>query len=201
MDPLDLIHLQITLEYQLDLAGNLVPFAGSSEQARYIVYKYSGGYRWYYRYDLPTQVRSQLAEQDPDNAFEQPEQVINILSQDGSVDPSGPFISGYFDHKPAVSEPLQLKLLDGCFVIVVDNRPVAWAGSERNNTACAEVAVETLLEFRRRGFARQVTAAWANHILHQGLVAFYSYHADNLPSQALANSLGVVQYAECMAFT
>ena len=39
MDPIDLIHLQITLEYALDASGRLVPFPGSSEQGLYIVYK------------------------------------------------------------------------------------------------------------------------------------------------------------------
>ena len=200
MNPLDLIHLQITLEYQLDPAVNLVPFAGSSEQARYIIYKYQGGYRRYYRYDLPIQVTSQLAEKDARSAFEQPEQVINILSQDGPVHPSGPFVSGYFNHIPVLGEYSLVQLLDGCFVIVVGNQPVAQAWSERCNERCAEVAVETLPEFRQCGYARQVTAAWANSTINQGRLAFYSYKADNLPSRALANSLDVVQYAVCMVF-
>jgi hypothetical protein len=42
MQPLDLINVQIRLEYVLDTEG-LVPFPDSSEQALYIVYRHAGG--------------------------------------------------------------------------------------------------------------------------------------------------------------
>lgn len=66
---------------------------------------------------------------------------------------------------------------------------------ERQTDKAAELALEVLPIYRRRGYGRQLAAAWANHIMHQGLVAFYSHLHDNLPSQTLAQSLGVVQYA------
>jgi hypothetical protein len=48
---------------------------------------------------------------------------------------------------------------------------------------------------RRRGYARQVVAAWATYVLGEGKVAFYSHEAGNVASEALARSLGVAQYA------
>ena len=59
----------------------------------------------------------------------------------------------------------------------------------------AELAVETAPGYRRLGYARQVVAAWASHVLGEGKVAFYSHEVGNAASEALAHSLGVVQYA------
>jgi ribosomal protein S18 acetylase RimI-like enzyme len=78
---------------------------------------------------------------------------------------------------------------------MVENEPVAWAWSQEKNEKAAELAVEVLPQYRRRGYGRQVASAWANHIIQQRLVAFYSHLHDNVPSQALARSLDVVQYA------
>jgi hypothetical protein len=40
-----------------------------------------------------------------------------------------------------------------------------------------------------------VVTAWAAHVLGEGKVAFYSHEVGNTASEALAHSLGVVQYA------
>jgi predicted GNAT family acetyltransferase len=70
----------------------------------------------------------------------------------------------------------------------------------RENPFCAEVAVETLPEFQRRGYARRVCAAWANNALRRGKVAFFSHAESNLASRRLALSLGVVEYAACISY-
>jgi hypothetical protein len=44
MNYLDLIELQVHLEYQTDGEGLLVAFEGSNEQAYYQVYQYREGY-------------------------------------------------------------------------------------------------------------------------------------------------------------
>lgn len=48
----DLIELQVRLEYQVD-GEILYPFAGSTEQSRFIAYRHPGGFLRYYRHDLP----------------------------------------------------------------------------------------------------------------------------------------------------
>jgi hypothetical protein len=53
MNPIELIQLQITLEYSLNETGRLVPYPGSSEQGAYIVYRYVGGYMPYFSHRLP----------------------------------------------------------------------------------------------------------------------------------------------------
>jgi predicted GNAT family acetyltransferase len=77
------------------------------------------------------------------------------------------------------------------FAIYDGERPVAWAFSSREGSRAAELAVETLPEYRRRGYARRVASAWAVAKLADGKTCFYSYLADNYPSEMLARSLGV----------
>jgi hypothetical protein len=193
----DLIRQQITLEYQLDGQDQLVPFPGSSEQARYIAYEYQGGFQQYFRHDLPAGVRAQLIAAGPAPAFRQPELVQQILAAHGPCPAQGAYA---FDHRPHPDEFAEAQLHEGCFVIMVAERPVSWAWSVRQNEGCAEVAVETLPAFQRRGYARQATAAWADQVLASGRVAFYSYRLGNQASEALANSLEVVHFAYCVAY-
>jgi GNAT superfamily N-acetyltransferase len=200
MHATDLIHLQITLEYQLNPQGLLVPFPGSSEQARYIAYEYQDGFRQYFRHDLPAQVRARLIAAGPAPAFRQPELVQQILADHAPCPAQGAYASCYFTHRPRSDEFPQAQLREGCFVILVEGRPVAWAWSQRQNEACAEVAVETLPAFQRRGYARQVAAAWAAQVQESGHVAFYSYRLGNQASEALAHSLEVVHFAYCAAY-
>jgi predicted GNAT family acetyltransferase len=85
--------------------------------------------------------------------------------------------------------------------IVVAGRIVASCGSVRENGKSAEAWVITEPEFRRRGYARQVTAAWAHDLRRQGKVAFYSHTQDNIASRAVARSLGLIQFAEAVAYS
>jgi len=58
-----------------------------------------------------------------------------------------------------------------------------------------------LPEHRRRGYGRQVAAAWAHHVMKQGRVAFFSHVHGNMASRALASSLGVVEYGASAAYS
>jgi predicted GNAT family acetyltransferase len=78
---------------------------------------------------------------------------------------------------------------------VVENRdgePVSWAWSISCDDRAAEVSVETVEAFRRRGYAAQVTAAWATRTLAAGTVPFYSHRAANVASAAVAARLELV---------
>jgi hypothetical protein len=65
MDPRHLIRMQIELEYQLDSVGRLVPFTGSEEQARFILYCHVQGYERFFRFDLPERQYTRLMELEP----------------------------------------------------------------------------------------------------------------------------------------
>ena len=200
LNPLELIQLQITLEYALDELGLLVPFPGSSEQGLYIVYHHSGGYVPYFNQQLPARLRTRLREAGGETAFSAPDQIEAILREFADCHFEGKFVSEYILTPPDRGDFVQAVLQDGQWVILVEDSPACWAWSERSNEKCAEVAVETLPEQRRKGYARQVVAAWADEVIRSGRTAFYSYKADNLLSRALARSLGAVWYADVVGF-
>jgi GNAT superfamily N-acetyltransferase len=200
LDALRLIRMQIELEYGLDAAGRLVPFPGSSEQARYIVYRHVHGYERFFRYDLPEELLWRLAQSDPAKAFEDTRAIARLLESDLPAERLPIFASGVISVQPAPGVPSQVVFREGCCVIEVAGKPVAWAWSARSNAVSAELAVEVDPEYQRRGYGRQVAFAWARQLSAAGKVAFYSYRTSNLPSQALANSLGIEIFAHCVAF-
>lgn len=198
-----LARMQVELEYHLDGNDRLVPFQGSEEQARYLVYRLSDGYLCWYRHDLDERVIAALEALPAGCAFDQSERIQAILLGRPPVEhifvPR--FVSGFFSRCPHVTEfkDAECEPGRGC-VLRQDGQVVAWAFSVRENSHCAEVAVETAVAYRRHGYARQVAAAWAHQVIMGGREAFYSYKVDNYASAALAASLGVENYAEVVAF-
>jgi predicted GNAT family acetyltransferase len=76
----------------------------------------------------------------------------------------------------------------------VDGQIVSTCQSSRENDLAGEAWVRTLESYRRRGYARQVTAAWGSWLRQHGKTPYYSHRWDNLASQAVAQSLGLIQY-------
>ncbi len=74
------------------------------------------------------------------------------------------------------------------------------ASSVRENETCAEAWVWTLPDFQRRGYARQVTSAWAQDLQVQGKLPFYSHKLSNVASAAVARSLGLIDVATAVAY-
>jgi hypothetical protein len=64
-----------------------------------------------------------------------------------------------------------------------------------NSKAGIEAGVETAADFRRRGFAARVTAAWARAIQASGRIPLYSTNWQNIASRGVARKLGLIQYA------
>lgn len=84
--------------------------------------------------------------------------------------------------------------------VFVEGRLVSVCESARENDAAAEAWVRTLLEFRRKGHARQAVAVWTDAVRDAGKVPFYSYSADNIASRALLRSLGGRDFATVVAY-
>lgn len=201
--PLELIRINVTLEHGFNADGDLVPLPGADPQEipRIIVWKHRDGYLTYFHHDLPPTIRERLSRLDPERALRDPEAVKQVLS---SEDPICNVWAGrgcIFARIPDPSEFPDAVLHEGCYVILQGGKPVAWAWSQARNERAAELAVEVLPEHRRRGYGRQVAAAWAHHVMHQGRVAFFSHVHGNAASQALAASLGVVEYGVSAAYT
>jgi GNAT superfamily N-acetyltransferase len=106
-----------------------------------------------------------------------------------------------FAHVPAPAEYPDAALHEGAYVIRADGAPMSWAWTQEESEDAAELPVETLPGYRRRGYARQVVAAWAAQVLAQGKVAFYSHEIDNATSEALARSLGMMPYALSVSYS
>jgi ribosomal protein S18 acetylase RimI-like enzyme len=193
----ELIHLNIGLENRIDPSDNLFPLPDSdlAQVAHFVIAQHSEGFERFFRHDLPLPIREKLTNLDPEQALYDFELVKSILAEDKPCKDVWGGKGYVFRHIPDQSEFPDVLFHEGSFVVMVENEPVAWAWSQEKNGKAAELALEVLPQYRRRGYGRQLSAAWANHIMQQGLVAFYSHLHDNLPSQALAHSLGVVQYA------
>jgi hypothetical protein len=81
-----------------------------------------------------------------------------------------------------------------CLALLDDGRLASLCFSARNTPVAAEAGVDTREEFRRRGYAPAVVAAWARAVHQEGRVPLYSTSWDNLASRSVARKLGLVLY-------
>jgi RimJ/RimL family protein N-acetyltransferase len=81
-----------------------------------------------------------------------------------------------------------------CLALLDDSRLASVCFSARNTPLAAEAGVDTLEEFRGRGYAPAVVAAWARAVRREGRIPLYSTSWDNLASRSVARKLGLVLY-------
>jgi RimJ/RimL family protein N-acetyltransferase len=79
--------------------------------------------------------------------------------------------------------------------LVEEGRAVSVCRSVRITAAAHEAGVETLPEFRGKGYAKEVTAAWARRVQSQGAIPMYSTSWENAASRAVARKLRLETYA------
>ena len=80
------------------------------------------------------------------------------------------------------------------FAIIADSQAVSICRSVRVSSRAHEAGVDTLIGYRRRGYATAVVAAWALAIRALNRIPLYSTSWDNVASQGVAQRLGLVQY-------
>jgi len=78
--------------------------------------------------------------------------------------------------------------------LIEDSQAVSICRSVRLSSRAHEAGVDTLVGYRRRGYATTVVAAWALAIRALNRIPLYSTSWDNLASQGVARRLGLVQY-------
>jgi GNAT superfamily N-acetyltransferase len=213
VDPLHLIQLQLAIEcIGLDDDGLLVRIPGPDpdEIARVYAYRHEGGYIAYCRCDVPASLREQVQALGAEAAFHGRGAVKALLAADAPCTEVGVFHTYVF---PDTSNPNQFpdvvhlgeihrELIEAyhagmnvaeraVFAVIRDGMIVSTCGSVRENEGAGECYVFTLPEYRRRGYGRQVTAAWGYHLGEQGKVAFYSHTEENTASRAVSRSLSL----------
>jgi hypothetical protein len=95
----ELIGLQVRLEYQGE-GKRLYPFSGSTEQARFIIYRYEGGFMRFYQNGLPESLRQELEETAGERVFQEPEAVRAVLNAYRLCESLGIYASCCFDCFP-----------------------------------------------------------------------------------------------------
>jgi len=93
---------------------------------------------------------------------------------------------------PALADDLPWQ--QPCLALLDDGRLASVCFSARNTRLAAEAGVETREEFRGRGYAPAVVAAWARAVRQEGRIPLYSTSWDNLASRSVARKLGLVLY-------
>lgn len=78
--------------------------------------------------------------------------------------------------------------------LVKENRAVSVCRSARITPDAHEAGVETLPDFRGRGFAKDVAAEWARLVRAAGVIPLYSTSWENVASQAVARKLELKCY-------
>ena len=217
----ELIELQLELECKRVVDDNRlvrIPCAHPDDIPRFLIAYHDTSFTPFFHQNLPEYLRSQLTALSPEQAFRDYEGVKAILAQDKPCEDMWHGTSYTFTDRPNEHMSLDVvrlyddvhydllqryehwKRIDNKTVygIIVDGQIVASCGSSRENDKSGEAWVITEPAFRRRGYARQVTSAWAYQ--QQGKVPFYSHHQSNTASQAVARSLGLLSFMEAMAY-
>lgn len=188
MNPLDLIHIQLELECIGTDANNVlfrIPGDNPDDMARFYAAHHAAGYVAFVRHDVDSRIAESLRALAPQQAFENVELVKRILYGETPRHISvSAFRSYYFPNAPSPDASVGVVRRGDRFVVLVGSEPVSWAWSSRSNSRASELATETKPDFRRR------------NELEQGKIAFYSHRQENVASQVLATSLGVIHFVD-----
>lgn len=193
MDTDTLLRLKLEMEFGAPVDGHtLTPATTNADgQPRLIVSRHAGGFSRFYRHDLPVGTRAAVAQLAAERAFEDEQVITQLLETDAPVEHIWRVRWHVIQVAPPPSAfPDVTRAADG-HVIVRDGAVVARAWTTADSPVATEVEVETHPDYRRRGYARQVVAAWAAAALAAGKVAYYSHVMANDASRGVARSLGL----------
>lgn len=221
LGPLETIQAQLRLEcIGVDPHGLLarIPCPEPDEIAAVYLYQHRRGLRLYSRHDLPPRLRDQLIAVPFDDqprtgnlalprSAQLEKEIRAILARSLGDIRVEVFETYVFEHTPEPDQTGQVRTVSASpvehprFVIEQDGRVVSACCSVRENEEAAECYTLTEPGYRRRGLGALVTRAWGRQVGLSGKIAFYSHHAGNQASRALAGRLGLSWKFRVMVFT
>jgi len=194
MDPRALIRLEAELEYGVTLRGDVIPVTPENTRDVPLVtaVRFADGSDLLFRDGIPDAEHARFTARGAPQLFASSLEAFayRIIDCRWYVIACIPKSTEF----PDVVER------DGRFVIERDGRVAATAWSSQDSARAAEVEVETHIDYRRRGYGRQVVAAWAHQTRRDGKIAFYSHLVANDASRALAVSVGAEWFADTREF-
>jgi len=194
----------------------LKPLPGSvpDKIPRLYLAQHDNGFLKCFREDLPAHIRQRLIKFQPEQILNDPETIKTLLVEDAPCEEIMQGKSYLFPNTLTPEDFLDVFQLGAThqsqfeqfapgealspwpvYAVIANGRIVSTCQSSQENTSAAEAWVRTLPDFRRRGYAQQVTAAWAYHLQQRGKHPFYSHRWDNKASEAVARSLQLTLYA------
>jgi GNAT superfamily N-acetyltransferase len=199
MGPRELILREAELEYRVAMHGDTIRVTpdNSDNVPCVAAARHAKGFLLLFREALPVEERARFVQLGAEQLLSLSDGEISMLCV--AADRAYRVVDCCWyciTRIPELSEFPDVVQRDGRFVIERDGREVAEAWSCESGSQAAEVEVKTLEEYRRRGYARQVVAAWAYHTRREGKTAYYSHLTSNAASRALVENLGGVWYAD-----
>lgn len=199
------------------------PGSAVAPAPRFFLGRTRAGNVWRFRADLPESLTEELgslcADEPPLNTeFDEPprhaESYVRLLETDAPVKKVSKGPAFYFPENIAPSRQSvavtekDAERLQGGFeeliaelpawqpfvALIEDGRAVSVCRSVRITPEAHEAGVETLPDFRGKGYAKDVTAEWARRVLAVGALPLYSTSWENKASQALARKLRLEYY-------
>ncbi len=225
MTDLELLNRQVGTLFSLDGAGRLrcVNEPGEPRAPRFFLGRTTAGNVWRFRHDLPAEVVAALealARLEPVPHALEPgvtyfAALRDVLEEHGPVRQiwSGPAYRFSETPSPAsetvrVTDANAAVLESGfpelranlsacapCVAALQGGQAVSVCCSARTSVGAAEAGLETLAEYRGRGYAAAVVSGWAAAVREGGKTPLYSTAWENEASRGVARRLGLVLYA------
>lgn len=200
MEDLDLIRVQTQLACRVDPAGRLSPLPGQDlgDVPRLEVVGYAGGHVVFVRSDLSPAAQAAARAIDPGRVLRDgrqiPEELAREVGPPGTRDRRYRFAGG----PPEVSAGVTR--VGEHFVVLDGTRPVGWAWTAMEHGLAQEARVGRVRDGRRRDAARGALAAWVDHTLGLGKLAFFRHPESDRWSRTVALDLGAIELARARVF-
>jgi hypothetical protein len=193
------------------------PGEGTTPAPSMFLGRTSAGNIWRFRHDLPAELVSELESICADEPISaellapprHTDLYVRLLKEHGPVNRIGAGPAYSFTEYPEPARPISALTLNDAetlgigfedlgeelpnwqpfFAAVENGRAISICRSVRITKEAHEAGVETLPPFRGRGFAVDVTAAWARRVRELGAIPLYSTSRENSASQSVARKL------------